>query len=936
MRLFSETLYRFLNIKSSPMSFAEKKVGIWHWDILKNLFFVNRFWYEKFGYSRIPRKKMELLLPLIHPDDIEGFNIAINEFLSRGCENEFNIEIRLKKSNGEWLWVYLNGKVIRYKKEIPARAEGIILDITRQKQVESELQIKNNEIETLYEESEAQNEEMASMMDELHRNQLELQDLNSMLTMSISKFSDIFNESPIGIIQSALDGRIISLNRSFSRTFGYDTPDELMADIKFTHEFYKNTPIRDELVALSETEKFIFRQSLKGKKKNGSVIYANIYLMKLKDKYTGEDYFTTFVEDITELKASQLERNLFFNNSGDLMLIHTIKGKIRQANSAWEDILGWTPDELKTMNLGDILHPDEIERTSEFGRQLKLTKTQMHITNRYRSKQGEYRIIQWTSIIFRDENLVFSSGRDETERFEAEQELQRIRDRLDLAIKSGTIGLWEFNLKKKSLFFNSNLSEIIGSDFIDNADEKWSNYIHHDDLPSSVKAMNDLIKGRKEYYIDEYRLKMPDGNYKWFFSRGKTVEYNSRGKPLRIAGSITDITEQKEAERQRLALEHQMLQAQKLESLGLLAGGIAHDFNNLLTGILGNADMLLYELPDHLPTQQKLLDIKKAAKKASELTKQMLAYSGRSTFSTEIIDVNLLVQEMSSLLDISISKKVKIVYNLTNELPCITGDTTQLSQIVMNLILNASESIENNGEIKITSYIKECESDEIESLTIKQEMNPGKYVILDISDTGCGIPQDKLKKIFDPFYTTKFTGRGLGLAAVSGIIRSHNAGLNVTSSLDEGTTFRIYLPVSDIQPLNQRVEEEKFIDLRNKLTTVLIADDESYIRSLTSKMLKTVGFDILMAENGIDAIEKFKNNISKIGCIILDLTMPEMDGHEALIELRKIDNKIPIIISSGYSEVDINLQFKGENISGFLQKPYLLDDLLKVIDKAIN
>jgi signal transduction histidine kinase len=169
-----------------------------------------------------------------------------------------------------------------------------------------------------------------------------------------------------------------------------------------------------------------------------------------------------------------------------------------------------------------------------------------------------------------------------------------------------------------------------------------------------------------------------------------------------------------------------MLQAQKLESLGLLAGGIAHDFNNLLTGILGNTDMLLYELPDYLPVQQKLIDIRKAAKKASELTKQMLAYSGKSTFTTEIIDLNGLIDEMSSLFDISISKKVKIIYSLDYETPCISGDTTQISQILMNLVLNASEAIENNGEVKISTYMKECNSAEINTFNLNNNITPGK------------------------------------------------------------------------------------------------------------------------------------------------------------------------------------------------------------------
>ncbi len=936
MGFFSGHIHKLFNLSSPESSFAHSKVGIWQWDISNNYFKVNSFWYEKLGFEKNRARKLELILTLIHPDDLENIKKDLEKFLDPSKKIEIDFELRIKKNDGSWLWVYINGKIIKYSNGKPAKAEGILLDITRQKKIETVLQNKNSEIEALYEESEAQNEEMAAMMDELHRNQIQLEEAHTRLSMSEAKFRDIIDKSPIGIIQSTIDGKIVNANMAFCKNFGYDSPEELMSLVSNASEFYKDKDSRGKILSALQKENFVFTQDLTGTRKDGSNLNANVYLMRLTDKFTGEDYLTTFVEDITELKTSQLERDLFFNNSGDLMLIHTIKGRIKQANPVWEDILGWTPDELKLMNLGRILHPDDIEKTSEFGSILQNKHSRMNITNRYITKNGEYRTIRWASTLFKDDNLVFSSGRDETERYEAEMELQKMWDRLDLALKSGTIGLWDFNMQKNTLSFNSNLAEIVGFSSIDNVSAKWQQYIHEDDFKSSARAIMDLINGKKESYVDQYRLKLTDGSYRWIFSRGKIVERDTYGKPIRIAGSITDITEQKEAETRRLALEYQMLQAQKLESLGLLAGGIAHDFNNLLTAILGNADMLLYELPDHLPVQQKLIDIRKAARRASELTRQMLAYSGKSTFTTEVIDLNSLIDELSSLFDISISKKVKISYELDEKIPCITGDPAQISQILMNLVLNASEAIENNGEVRISTSLKECSTAEINSLTLSSNMLPGTYLILEVSDNGSGIPQDKIKQIFDPFYTTKFTGRGLGLAAVSGIIRSHNAGLLAQSTIDEGTTFRIYFQPTQDQPSVQCVEEKKPVDRQKKHVTVLVADDESYIRSLTSRMLKTAGFDVLLAENGIDAIRTFRENIDTVRCIILDLTMPEMDGHEALIELRKINNKLPIIISSGYSEVDITSQFEGENISGFLQKPYQFDELLLIIEKAIK
>ncbi|HPR37799.1 MAG TPA: PAS domain S-box protein, partial [Spirochaetota bacterium] len=437
MGLLSRYINKLLSLSLPEKDFAHSKVGVWQWDINNDYFNVNRFWYEKLGYEKNRTRNLELILTLIHPDDIENVKNDLDKLLAPSNKKEIDFEIRLKKSDGNWLWVYVNGKIIKYANEKPALAEGILLDITRQKKIETILQNKNSEIEALYEESEAQNEEMAAMMDELQRNQIQLEEANARLSMSEAKFRDIFDKSPIGIIQSTIDGRIISVNNAFCKSFGYNSPEELISSISNTAEFYKDKDSRDKILIALQTENFVFTQDLTGNRKDGSSLNANVYLVRLTDKYTGEDYLTTFVEDITELKSSQLERDLFFNNSGDLMLIHTIRGRIKQANPAWEEILGWHPDELKSINLGHILHPDDIEKTAEFGRLLHKNHTRLNITNRYITKDGEYRTIRWASTLFKDDNLVFSSGRDETERYEAEMELQKMWDRLDLALKSG-------------------------------------------------------------------------------------------------------------------------------------------------------------------------------------------------------------------------------------------------------------------------------------------------------------------------------------------------------------------------------------------------------------------------------------------------------------------------------------------------------------------
>ena len=866
------------------------------------------------------------------------FEEKIKNFVTDPGKKEIEIELRIRTSEGNWFWVYLNGRITKFRNNRPFIIEGIILDINKQKLLEEELKTRTEETEALYEESEAQNEEMAAILDELQKNQSDLEETNSRLKLSEYKYRNIFRNAPFGIIQSGFDGSVHNANSAFVKIFGFDSEEDLFNNLKNTHSLYADKKIRDETLQNIDSRKTLYLPDQKGIKKDGTVVIVNLYFNKTINKYTGEEYLISFVEDITELQSSQFERDLFFNYSGDLLGIFDFDGIIKQANQAWTISLGWELHEIINTNRDLLIHPDDLPKTLEARKKLLESDHRLIITNRYRHKNGSYRIIRWNVISFREKGLIFVSGRDETDRVEAEQELNRMWERLDIAIKNGYIGLWDYDLTEDTLTVNEAMTEMLGFNMhvLHNAQYEWGKYLHEDDLPQSLKVMVDHLKGKREFYIDEYRLKLPDGNYKWFLSRGKISEYNEQGRPVKVSGSVTDITELKESEEKRLKLEQKMQQAQKLESLGILAGGIAHDFNNLLMGVIGNTDIMLYELPEKSSLKNKLIDIKKAAKRASELTNQMLAYSGRGSFIVEPININELVQEMSSFLEASISKKADLLYILHKDLPLVKGDATQIRQVVMNLIVNASESIGNeHGEIKVVTDITEIDEAFIEHLTINNGIEPGHYISLEITDTGCGIEKTKIKQIFDPFYTTKFTGRGLGLAAVLGIIRSHNGALDLKSHEDKGTTFKIFLPLSDSDKKPESDSADESTSVNGEKFNILVIDDEDYIRTLTTRMLKIAGHNSCTAEDGKEGIKIFREKNSTLSCVILDLTMPDMDGEEVLKELKKINPLIPVIISSGYSPDDITKRFRSNEIAGFLQKPYQLSELLEAIGKSI-
>ena len=392
---------------------------------------------------------------------------------------------------------------------------------------------------------------------------------------------------------------------------------------------------------------------------------------------------------------------------------------------------------------------------------------------------------------------------------------------------------------------------------------------------------------------------------------------------------IRDITERKHAEEERLKMEQQMLHAQKLESLGVLAGGIAHDFNNILMAIIGNADLAMMRINKESPAVENLHRIEQSAARAADLAKQMLAYSGKGKFIIENIDLNCLLEEMLHMLEVSISKKAVLRFNLHRPLPSIEADATQIRQIVMNLVINASEAIgARSGVIAITTGCMNCDLDYLKDVWLDENLAGGLYVYLEIADTGCGMDRETLTKIFDPFFTTKFTGRGLGMAAVLGIVRGHKGAIKVYSEAGKGTSFKILIPASD-RPAEIFDGERQGSWWRGS-GTVLLVDDEETVRGIGAEMLHELGFTVITADDGVEAVEVLKSN-PDISLVILDLTMPRMDGEQCFRELKGLKPDVKVVMSSGYNEHEVTQKFFGKGLAGFIQKPYRLSVLQEVI-----
>lgn len=386
---------------------------------------------------------------------------------------------------------------------------------------------------------------------------------------------------------------------------------------------------------------------------------------------------------------------------------------------------------------------------------------------------------------------------------------------------------------------------------------------------------------------------------------------------------------------ERDRLEDRLRQAAKMEALGVLAGGIAHDFNNVLAAILGNAELAVADMAPDAPERESIEEIVTATTSATDLCKQMLAYAGRGAASVEAIDCNALSRELGALLQVTLSKKAALRYSLDESNPMgVLADRGQLRQVIMNLITNASEALDNNdGSITLSSSSHFFGVQDLEAFHTRGLLSPGKFVCLQVQDTGSGMSTETLARMFDPFFSTKAEGRGLGLAAAKGIVLGHHGAINVETALGAGTTFTILLPWV---PIETQTENPSLQPLESHSANILLADDEPAVRRTLCKILERGGYQVTTVTNGQEAVDVFRANPDSFHCVVLDLSMPKLDGAEAFAKLRKIRPNLQVILSSGFAEQEILNRFEGQGLAAAVQKPTSMHVLHEKVAKALE
>ncbi|MFH0946894.1 MAG: response regulator [Planctomycetota bacterium] len=645
-------------------------------------------------------------------------------------------------------------------------------------------------------------------------------------------------------------------------------------------------------------------------------------------------------------------------------------------NARAEELTGYPREDFldSRVSLTELTHPEDKEHVVRSIEQALASRERFHVEYRARHRSGKWRWFSEEGVgVFRDGQMLYLEGyvRDIThERRAVEERQERIRlnafaEHVSLAVPSS--GHLREGLQKCAeemvYHLDAALARIWTLNVRDQVLELQASaglYTHidggHSRVPLGVYKVGKIARERKPQQSNTVIGDSGVHDQEWaareglvsfagyplvvedellgvlaLFARHPLSEPASKALSVAADGVALGIAH-KRAEQARREMELRLLHSQKLESLGVLAGGIAHDFNNLLVGILGNTGLALADLDGSAPIRPLLVGVERAAQRAADLARQMLAYSGKGQFVIEAISLNALVSEMGDLSATSRSKQAVLRYELGENLPPIEGDATQIRQVIKNLITNASDAIgEAEGVITISTGALVTDQESFSPAYPAERVPHGVLVYLEVADSGCGMDEATQLRVFDPFYSTKVSGRGLGLAAVIGIVRGHGGAIQIRSEPGKGSSFRVLFPSGDRTPESSRREPDRRADEWRASGTVLVVDDEQLVREVASACLSRAGFDVLEAADGWEAVKLFKERGEEIRLVLLDMTMPKLDGRRTFQELRRIRDDVAVVLTSGHNEQDAINRFSCRGLKGFLQKPYRHKELLDLV-----
>ncbi|NQU08235.1 MAG: PAS domain S-box protein, partial [Candidatus Abyssubacteria bacterium] len=659
--------------------------------------------------------------------------------------------------------------------------------------------------------------------------------------------------------------------------------------------------------------------------KSGDVLWIETFGAPV--EYKGRPALLVNMIDITERrKAEEALRLTQFtvDHSPDAVYWIAPDARFLYVNEAACHVLGYTREELLSMSVHDMdpnfttdVWPGHWEDLKERG--------SFTVETQHRTKDGRVLPVQVTVnyLEFMGREYNCAVAHDITNRKQAEEQIRQSEEKYrtlfeeskDCVFITAPQGAFlDINPAGVELFGYSSKKEVLKADLARDV------YVNPADRDIFQKMMV------RQGFVKDYELplKKKDGS-ELIVLVTANAERDEEGSVVAYRGIMRDTTEQKR-------LEQQLFQVQKMEGIGTLAGGIAHDFNNILGGILGYASFMKTKMDGEHPFFNYIDTIERGAMRAAELTAQLLAFARGGKYETRPIDLNRIVDETLKLIGKTFDKSIEIETRLPLELPTVEADAAQMHQVLMNLCVNASDAMPDGGRLIIETSVQEFSEQYVKT---QMASKSGAYVCMSVTDSGIGMDKESMQRMFEPFFTTKEHGKGtgLGLSMVYGVVKNHGGFLNVYSKVGKGTTVKVYLPASG---KTETIRPTRTEALTGGNELILVVDDEEPIRSLAKEILEAYGYRVLLAEDGVGAVNVFKEHMDDINLVILDMVMPRMGGREAFLQMRQLDPQTKALLSTGYSQDGRAQEILDNGVMGFVQKPYQVEVLLLIVRKVLD
>ncbi|RJP85570.1 MAG: PAS domain S-box protein [Desulfobacteraceae bacterium] len=837
--------------------------------------------------------------------------MAEQEALTQESLARFYVEVRYRRPSGEIRWLLITSSPRRLPDQRIA-AEGLAIDITDSKRA------------------------------------------GEFLQESEKRFRLHFEDAPLPSQSLDANGNIIAVNKAWLKTLGYSIEDVLgqwfgkflPADHQdiFRERFPRFKKMGEifgaefEMVAQDGSVKIVSFDGRIGLNPDGS--FRQTYCV-FKD-------LTTLRQTQDALREKEKDYRLLVENLSTGIVVHGSDTGILFSNPMASALLGLTEDQMRGKTAIDpawsFLREDKtpmpleeypVNRVLSSGDPLLGQVLGIRRPDRPEPVWvlcNAYPMIDGAGNLFR----VVVAFSDITERKRTEELLRESEERLAFVLEGSQLGYWDWNIETGDVKRNERWAEMLGYTLreIEFNVKQWTDLHHPDDREAAWKSIQDHLEGCTDVHKIEYRMRTKDGQYKWILDCARVVKRDAQGRPLRMSGTHTDITDRRQAEEERERLQAQLNHALKIESVGRLAGGVAHDFNNMLGIIIGHAEMAMEQVDPVQPLYDDLLEIRKAAERSAGLTRQLLAFARRQTVSPRVLDLNETVESMLKMLRRLIGEGIDLAWQPRAGVWQIKMDPTQIDQILANLCINARDAIADMGKITIETQNIVFDED---YCALHVDVVPGEYVLLAVSDDGGGMDKETLEKLFEPFYTTKEMGKGtgLGLATVYGIVKQNNGFINVYSEPGQGTTFKIYLPRYQGKA-GQEKEKFQADPVAGGHETILLVEDEPAILKMTTTMLERMGYSVLAANTPGEAIRLAEAHPGEISLLMTDVVMPEMNGRDLAKNLLSFYPHLKRLFMSGYTANVIAHHGVLDEGMNFIQKPFSMKDLAAILRGVLD